>query len=459
MRRILPCIGLVLMLASCGDDSSTSGGVVPAADGGGSDHDSGNVIFDGGGQKTDGDSAAVDTGIVCQHPGPITIPGTDRCAGDLARATFLFAICSCTDIDTSSSGFSVGAFDSTTQTKLHTGSVGANGKFVGGSGSIDGPLWAGGIGVTTQPVVTATNMTMTRDVVCGGDLTTSGILGIEGDAYVTGAVLGGTGILSIDGVLHQPASSPPPQGVTPKGGIVTEPVTVGEPCNCSNPLDIASIVAPVKDDNDDAVVSLTPSSLTNFGNLSLAIGCGRYYFDAITGGNLSLTVAGPTAIFVAGDFDAVASINVLPGSQLDLFVAGNLHLSGAWQLGSSDAPANTRVYVGGTSLTLDGAFAFNANLYAPKADVSIKNSAFGIKGALLARRIEILGVAGNVTYDQAVQELTGCQPSGGGCKSCHDCGGTTPACKGGACVACTSNADCCPPQACIPDGRCVTVVK
>jgi hypothetical protein len=457
MNQLLPCFALLLATVSCGGESGDSTFAGSGAHGGGTLQDSGATLIDGNSVPVDGSNPPKDTGIVCQSTGPIKVPGSSRCMGDLARSTFLFGVCSCTDIDVSGCAFTMGSVNSGNASDPHTGAVGANGRFVGGTGHVEGPIWAAGTGVTGQPVVTGTNINVKQDVHCGGDLSSEGIVSLSSDAYVTGAASSGS-VLQIDGALHQPASSPPPT-VTPKAGVIIEPVTVGEPCDCSNPIDIAAIVAAVKNDHDDAVADLTPSSLANFDNLQLSLGCGRYYFDSVSGGQLLLTVVGPTAIFVAGDFAAHASIDVQPGGALDLFITGNLHLSGAWHLGSQQAPANTRVYVGGTSLTLEGAFNVDANLYAPKADLSILNSAFSVTGAVFAHRLTLSGNAGSFIYDQAVQDLTGCETGGGGCASCHDCGGATPACKGGACVACTTNSDCCPPQSCMPDGTCSVLVK
>jgi hypothetical protein len=242
--------------------------------------------------------------------------------------------------------------------------------------------------------------------------------------------------------------------VTPGGGIVTEPVVVPEVCNCSQPLPIATIVDGFKTTNDNAALGLTPSSLTGVGTKILALGCGRFYFDAITADSLQIDVIGPTAIFVGGDIAAQMSITVKPGGSLDLFVAGNVHLHGAWALGSTQAPANTRFYVAGQSVTLDGAFNIAGNFYAPNVDLAITNSAFQVQGALYARSVAINGVAAQITYDQAIQDVDGCRDTGGSCTSCHDCDGATPACKNGTCGTCTSDADCCAPLLCQSDGTC-----
>jgi hypothetical protein len=386
------------------------------------------------------------------NTGPIQLPG-NLCTGDVARDTFRFGLCSCGDLDGSASSWNVDAINSATQTSMLAGAVGASGKFVGGAGNIYGSVWAAGIG-SSEPVVQTGTMTFNSDVHSGGDLTTNGVGSLKRDAYVAGAVDGSGGVLYIDGTLHQPSSSPAPVGVTPGGGIITEPVTVPEVCNCSQPIPISTIVNSFKNTNDNAALGLTPSSLAGVDNRQLALGCGRFYFDAITANTLVITVIGRTAIFVAGDIDAQMSINVQSGGSLDLFVAGNVHLHGAWSLGSSQAPANTRFYVAGQSVTLDGAFAIDGNVYAPNVDLAITNSAFSVRGALYARSIRINGIAAQVTYDQAIADVDGCRDTGGSCTSCHDCDGATPACKNGTCGTCTSDADCCAPLLCQPDGTC-----
>jgi hypothetical protein len=201
---------------------------------------------------------------------------------------------------------------------------------------------------------------------------------------------------------------------------------------------------------------VSPTTLTGFQGRQLTLSCGRYYFDNVTGTGLGLTLTGRTAIFVAGDFDVQGSSQLMldAGAELDLFVAGNLRLGGADAFGWSDAPAKVRIYVGGTTVSLDGSIGLAANVYAPNAIVHA-DASLAVKGALFAGGLDVQGAV-DVEYDEAILDILGCQTPGGACNSCHDCEGT--ACKGGTCGACTVDADCCAPMQCSA-GRCVEVVR
>jgi hypothetical protein len=151
---------------------------------------------------------------------------------------------------------------------------------------------------------------------------------------------------------------------------------------------------------------------------------------------------------VLGNF----TIDAAPDAELDLFIAGNFSLTGNGTFGAVSAPSKVRVYIGGQTFNMSGDAGIGANLYSPNADVEFA-SAFEMSGAIFAKSLAFSG-AFTIHYDESIVGVIGCEPPGGGCSTCNDCGGATPACKGGTCGACTTTADCCAPLQCTPSGTC-----
>ncbi|HXI59756.1 MAG TPA: hypothetical protein VNO55_27000, partial [Polyangia bacterium] len=144
-------------------------------------------------------------------------------------------------------------------------------------------------------------------------------------------------------------------------------------------------------------------------------------------------------------------IDLAPGAELDLFVGGNLSLGGATAFGNRARAGNVRVYVGGSTVTLPGGKAVGANIHAPGALVTLP-AATDLTGSVYASHFS-LGGAVTVHYDQAVLEGAACPNTPVTCQGCADCSGAAPACRQGACTACQTDADCCPPFQCAA-GRC-----
>ncbi len=116
------------------------------------------------------------------------------------------------------------------------------------------------------------------------------------------------------------------------------------------------------------------------------------------------------------------------------------------------APSKVRVYIGGQTFTMSGDAGIGANLYSPNADVEFASS-FEMSGAIFAKSLAFSGDF-TIHYDESIVGVIGCEPPGGGCTTCNDCGGATPACKAGTCSACVTNSDCCAPLQCTPSGTC-----
>jgi len=378
----------------------------------------------------------------------ILIPGTNECTGDLGKRTFLFGLCSCTDLSLTGV-LSTDSFDSKTNQSGTSGSVGVTGNFMGSAVfNIGGSLWVSGGGATGGPAILLTGVnTINQELHVGGDLNGNGFLTVGSDAYVDGSAVSSGLFLTIGGTLHVPVGAAI-SAFTKSSQTVRQPVAVADPCNCGNPPDVASIVHSFATANDDAASGFGPDALTGLpGVTDLTLGCGRYYFDrvAAVSGVTHVRLTGRTAIFVDGDFDVggLFSMDFDPQAELDLFVKGNVSMTGVHTFGLPGAPARFRMYVGGTTVDLTGVSSLGVNLHATRATF-IDSGVLTLWGSLYARTLNLSGNE-SFHYDSAVLDIDGCTPPG---QSCHDCSGATPACNQGTCGACASNADCCAPLEC-----------
>ncbi|HEY8039476.1 MAG TPA: hypothetical protein VIF15_06765 [Polyangiaceae bacterium] len=400
--------------------------------------------------------AFIDASGFCQGHGPIPLPGSDQCTGDLAHL-FRFAACACGSLD-ASGRLTTDSFDSSGDGGAGSGqaaSIAANGAVATNAHTtLGGSVYAGGAGVAqgSAAVTLRGDGTVAHDLLSGGDVLVGGIYQVGGDLDSTGNVTIQSGSLSVVGTVHLTAGHSA-SGVTAGGGVASDGTAVAPPCDCSRPIDIAGIVAAHQSDNDDGALGLATTALDHPPS-PVQLPCGRYYVDGVQGGTVQLLVQGRVALFVAGDVsvDQGLEIDLAPDAELDLFVSGNVSLQGATTLGNVSAPARVRLYVGGPTVTLSATASVGANVYAPDAVVALASS-FEMKGALFAQQLEFSGDF-TIHYDTSVLQTPGCTPSGSPCQTCDDCAGATPACKAGTCVPCVTTADCCAPLTCSA-GRCV----
>jgi len=462
MKAIAACLGAalaaVLWGAGCGDvvvqpiGAAGGAGVVPGDDAG----DAGL----GADATPQGDASPA----FCSGHGPIPLPGTSACLGDLADV-FRFAACACTSLQVSGK-LTTDSFDSDPDGGTGgagVASIASNGEIAtNATTNVSGSLWAGAPSTPGAPAVTLRSTgSIARDVRSGAgvEVGDGGAYLVEGNVWADGNVVLDPGAsLAVGGTVHVPPGDSA-SGV--QGNVVTGPVAVGAPCNCSHPIDVAAVVAAFAADNDDAAVGLAPVT-TLAGTVTLP--CGRYYVAGIAGGAVTLQVNGRVALMVAGDVAVTQDLHVAlaPGAELDLFVKGGFDVMGSLEIGDTQAPARTRLYVGGTTFSLSAtAKPLAANVYAPNATLLL-SSDFEMWGALFAQAIQLSG-AFTIHYDTSVLQVaqgSGCAPGGGACTTCDDCGGATPSCKNGACAPCSTDADCCAPLACdTMTGRCVLTLQ
>jgi hypothetical protein len=412
--------------------------------------------------------------------GPVAI-----CPDQLAQREFRYALCTC-DACGSDHAIVTDAFDSSrgpyvASTATPGGSVGVNGDLhPSGPMHIGGSLWA-----STASTVTTSSLYVAGDLHTEGELRPAAdpsvmadALSVQGDAWMAGG-LQTTGGVTVKGTLHVPNGQPTDlTGPFLHGATDGSDFTVPTACDCAveHLVDVAGVVATYEASNDDAVVSTTTSTSSGsvqtvgispsaFGNVQTAVtqtlACGRIFLKTIVGNQapIDLTTEGRVALFVNGDITTDDFIvHVPPGSEFDLFVAGNVTARGKFQVGDPANPARARMYVGGTSVNLAGATTLAGNLYAPHAALTLGASAPTILyGAIFALKFQ--GSADlTIHYDEAIltPSATPACSAPASCASSCDCAGQ--ACSGGACGACSDSAPCCPPLVCGPSKTCVADV-
>lgn len=398
---------------------------------------------------TAGETSATDTGTgggdFCEGMGGISLPGDlAGCTGDLGKKTFLFALCSCSDL-TASNKLTTDSFDSEMgMMPMDGGSVGVNGTYNASSAiDIGGSLWVDG-------TVSSFNSHEVAQVLqCGGDIVAKSPSHVGEDVFVEGDIDAQNMTLTIDGDLHIPPNMTN-NGAVVLGQVVKEAVDVETPCDCSEPYDIAAIVQGYKAMNDNDKQGISADELTDLPNAkNLELPCGIYFFNKISSNNmLTISLTGRTVIAIEGDIINAGTFNIElgPEAELDLFLAGNATLNNVAAIGDPMRPAASRLYVEG-EVKFANTFTLGANLYQPNALFTANNKS-EIWGALFVGGLQLASEM-TIHYDQAILELEGCEDPGGGCTDCHDCANPTPSCgDDGTCEPCVVDADCCPPLAC-----------
>ncbi len=407
--------------------------------------------------------AWLDREAFCMGMGPPVVVGdatlgTDTCAGSIATRVFNNSVCSCEDTNvvgylrTRSFHSGVGASD--------TGAgapVGVDRNYLtGGYADIGGSFVVAG----TAGVTFGGYLEVGGDARFGGNVNAAGYIDIARDLWVLGNVTN-IGLLSVARDVHQPSGRTLATFPVIGGTTIHTPFTVPDPCDCTaeHIVDVDGIVREGQLHNDNADVALSPALLTNVIGIGvdITLPCGRYYVDSIGGlGSITLHVPGRTALFVGGDVNALGVFNVDlgPGGELDIFIAGQLLSIGAGSYGDRARPAATRIYVGGGGdVILVGASGFVGNVYAPHARITALG-ATTVYGSLFGRQIDMPGYL-DVHYDRAILDVDVDCPTDGGCEMCGGAGCTDhTACIGGACTSCTADSDCCAPLVCYPDGTC-----
>ena len=396
----------------------------------------------------------------CAAAPPILFPGTaedGECSGEVAETTFRWALCSCEDVELFNP-LETDAFDSRTGPYRPGGAgggVGSNGGFSSSStGDVGGTLWAAS---PRAGVLLSNRFAVAHELQCGGVLDVGNPLTVGGDAFVAGDLVTSDAVV-IAGRLHQPPGARVVGDVT-YDALVTEPVVVGDPCDCDarDRIPVGSIVAAAARANDNAAIGLDPAALSSVSApRRLDLPCGRYFLRGVdTSQPLVIHASGRSALFVEGDLRSTSDlyVTVAPGAELDLLVSGTVEVSGTLAIGSPIRPASSRVYIGGLgdALTLTNDTEVGGFVYVAAGAV-VGSNPIEVYGGVFAGRFRNAGST-RIHFDRAVLRAgDDCPPPDRPCDSCADCG--NQACLEGACGGCTASADCCAPLVCF-EGECV----
>ena len=335
---------------------------------------------------------------------------------------------------------------------LAGGSVGTNGDYTATApNDIQGALIVGGKLMTQNSHNVLQNMTVAGTSNVGSPATA------KSDAYLGAEVTGPQNFLTVSGKMYTPVATNVNQ-VNELGGWAITPVTVPPPCDCTDQVDIAGIVAAFKGTNDNFTNMILPDALTSMPSLpkDITLPCGRYYFDGIVVNNsATLHLQGRTVLAIDGNIQMSGplTIELAEGAELDMFVTGTVFLNNIATIGSKTSPKSTRIYIAGDSVTMSGQLALSANFYLPNAVFNITND-LEMWGALFAKQVVSSGHV-KVHYDEGILKIPGCQGGDEPCKDCGDCVNPNPACGAdGTCGPCTKDQDCCPPLICDALGEC-----
>jgi len=386
---------------------------------------------------------------------PIILEGTQTCLGEQAQVEFTWGVCTCESFNAQGQFFT-DAYDSSIgpyEPGQIGGGVGTNQTFtVQNDAEIGGSLFVAG----TTGASSGSELEVLGEAHSAGDYTVfgSGVVGF--DAFIAGDT---TGPIAIGGTLYTPDTATVGSGVT-YSALVTEPVSVEPPCRCGEKIPVTSIVAEYQTNNDNAIIGLDPTALSNFpGKSHLELPCGIYYLDSInTGQDLTIVATGRVALMIGGDFNAANKLQIMPApsGELDVFIAGTLVASNNVSIGNPNFPALMRMYVGGAApLEFNNNADIAAFIYAAYSDVSFFNNT-EIFGGVIANSFDAKNSM-SVHYDRGVLNAGVDCPDddpGATCSSCADCG--NQACINGSCGACVTSADCCSPLICA-GGECISL--
>lgn len=342
-----------------------------------------------------------DAPAYCQGDGPPILVGDgitvgeadgssdDVCTGEVAVRTFRHALCTCEGYATATS-LTTDSFDSAAGPYTPGGTAGP--VAVNAALQTNDALAIGGALTVGAAAVLGADLDVAGACAIGGGLGTGVAVTVGGDARIAGDL--DLASLDVAGVLTVPDTASLGAGTTTADTIVRAPVTVEPACACApdDLVDIAGFVDGHRADHDDAAIGLEPDDLAGYaGDVALTLPCGRYFLDDIHGtGALTLVVTGRVAVLVAADLVMQAPLTIeLAGddAELDLMIAGLLASNSAIVAGDPDHPARTRIYVGGDGeIQMSGDSQLAANLYAPRAGVSMSGGAT-VFGSLFVRRL------------------------------------------------------------------------
>jgi hypothetical protein len=333
---------------------------------------------------------------------PVLADGT--CTGQLAESLFRHAVCGCGGLDFNGD-LVADAFDSRVVDGPGRANVASNVSLSGnGSMDISGNVVIGGPdGVRANELLHV-----------AGDLISAGSLGrpgsaieVEGAAWIGGDIM--VESLTVSALTVR-------EGVSIEGDVMAGTTEIADfevpqPCRCEEAVDVAERLAVHQQINHNAERGLDPAHLSRVdGDADLPLQCGRFYLDEISGdgaGRITIRVVGRSALFVGGNITTQQDLDIEigPDGELDLFVGGNIQVSGVSTLGDPSRPRLLRIYVAaGGSIALSAGSVLAGNLYAPLADLA-SSAPLELYGAVVVSRVN--GAASiDVHHDLAIADAS-----------------------------------------------------
>jgi hypothetical protein len=442
-----------------GGAGTANGGAGTANGGAGTANgDAGTANGDAGTANGDAGSAGASNEICANFvPTLMTAVGAGRleetCAGWTARRAFSHAICSCGDLEVAAVLASNGLDSSTgaEEEERSGASIGVNGDYGGGEYvRVDGSLTVlGGV-----PVESRGGIDVAGDLRLVAPASAAGPIFVGRDAWLLGTT-SSSSLATVGRDLHLgPNGSLGGPAVVVGGATVRDPFELPPACACAEDelIDIGGIVEQGMSLNDNVRQGLSPDVLRDVENATeITLSCGRFAFREISGdAAIALRISGRVLLFVDGDVAAGRrfSLELEPGAALDWFIRGSLSVSSESLIGDNERPGAVRMYVlGDGAIALPGTARFAANLYAPRAPLTV-GLLGSVYGAAFAAAITSQGPL-LAYYDRTVLRADDdCGLSAPTrCNACDQCS-TGKACVGGVCTACVTDADCCFPLAC-----------
>ena len=171
-------------------------------------------------------------------------------------------------------------------------------------------------------------------------------------------------------------------------GDIVQAVSPRCVCDEANLLNTQALIQARATDNDNAPAQLTASSLNGFTSQTLALDCGRYYFDRVVGdGSLQIEARGRIALFIAGELGVAGALTLTlaSGASAEIFVGSNVRVDGPLELSTTRDGNRVLLAVNGTgTIDLAGALV-DGSIYAPRAEI-VTRGPFELNGSLFVKR-------------------------------------------------------------------------
>ena len=332
-----------------------------------------------------------------------------------SSALFRHALCSCSDLK-SPLPLTTDAFDSRLAPYApgtRGGGVATNGRLASASAlDIGGSVIASGRG--PAQVFAGASSRVSDYMRLNAELSiNTAELSVGRDLWVNGRILSLNGALHVGRQISQPNANDNVGEIAAGQGLRAEPVQVEPPCVCgdNSPLDFGRLAELFAAHSDNTEHDLPPAA-------QLTWRCGHFMF---TGGTIAATrwdVADHVAVFIEGDLDLAAplEIELAARAELDVFVHGSLRFASTAEL-SSTRPGAVRFYVSAADpILLPLGARLNCSLYAPNAQLRLRDQS-ELHGAFLVSEL-VTATALTVHYDAAAAASDGCSSS---CEADSDC--------------------------------------